>query len=45
MIDRTAADLLAALTRGDLTSEAVTAAFLQAIREREPESPSVPARR
>ncbi|HKI31855.1 MAG TPA: Asp-tRNA(Asn)/Glu-tRNA(Gln) amidotransferase subunit GatA [Gemmataceae bacterium] len=36
MIDRTAADLLAALTRGDLTSEAVTTAFLQAIRQREP---------
>ncbi len=29
-------DLLPALTRGDLTSEAVTADFLRAIREREP---------
>src|SRR5436309_3333530 len=29
-------DLLAALTRGELTSEAVTAASLRAIRERDP---------
>jgi aspartyl-tRNA(Asn)/glutamyl-tRNA(Gln) amidotransferase subunit A len=29
-------DLLTALTRGDLTSEAVTADFLRAVREREP---------
>src|SRR5262245_2361102 len=36
MIDRTAADLLAALSRGDVTSEALTAAFLPAIRERDP---------
>src|SRR6516164_7924204 len=36
MIDRTAADLLAALSRGELTAEAVTTAFLQAIRQRDP---------
>src|SRR5262245_21314818 len=36
MTDHPAAALLAALTRGDLTSEAVTAAYLQAIRQREP---------
>jgi aspartyl-tRNA(Asn)/glutamyl-tRNA(Gln) amidotransferase subunit A len=36
MTDHPAADLLAALARGDLTSEAVTAAYLQAIRQREP---------
>jgi len=36
MITRTATDLLAALTRGDVTSETMTAAFLQAICEREP---------
>jgi aspartyl-tRNA(Asn)/glutamyl-tRNA(Gln) amidotransferase subunit A len=36
MIDRTAAELLAALRRGDTTSEALTEAFLQAIRLREP---------
>jgi aspartyl-tRNA(Asn)/glutamyl-tRNA(Gln) amidotransferase subunit A len=36
MTDHAAADLLAALTRGDLTSEAVTTAYLQAIRQREP---------
>jgi aspartyl-tRNA(Asn)/glutamyl-tRNA(Gln) amidotransferase subunit A len=35
MIQRTA-DLHAALTSGDLTSEAVTTAFLQAIRQRDP---------
>src|SRR5271165_6720890 len=36
MIEQSATDLLAALTRGDLTSEAVTTAFLQTIRERDP---------
>jgi aspartyl-tRNA(Asn)/glutamyl-tRNA(Gln) amidotransferase subunit A len=36
MIDQSASDLLAALGRGDVTSEAVTTAFLQAIRQREP---------
>ena len=36
MTDRTAADLLAALRRGDVTSEALTGAFLRAIYEREP---------
>src|SRR5688572_29245955 len=35
MIDRTAAELLAALARGDTTSEALTEAFLQAVRERD----------
>jgi aspartyl-tRNA(Asn)/glutamyl-tRNA(Gln) amidotransferase subunit A len=33
MTDRTAADLLAALARGDTTSEALTAAFLDAVRQ------------
>jgi aspartyl-tRNA(Asn)/glutamyl-tRNA(Gln) amidotransferase subunit A len=36
MIDQSATDLLGALARGDLTSEAVTSAFLRVIREREP---------
>jgi aspartyl-tRNA(Asn)/glutamyl-tRNA(Gln) amidotransferase subunit A len=36
MINYSASELLAGLTKGDLTSEAVTAAFLRAIREREP---------
>jgi aspartyl-tRNA(Asn)/glutamyl-tRNA(Gln) amidotransferase subunit A len=36
MTDQSAADLLAALTRGDLTSEAVTADYLRTIRKREP---------
>src|SRR5437588_9228561 len=36
MIDQATADLLTALTRGEVTSEAVTASFLQAIRERDP---------
>jgi aspartyl-tRNA(Asn)/glutamyl-tRNA(Gln) amidotransferase subunit A len=33
VIDRTAAELLPALTRGDVTSEALTGAYLQAIRQ------------
>ncbi len=37
MIERTAVDLLALLTRGEITSEALTGAFLQAIRQREPQ--------
>jgi aspartyl-tRNA(Asn)/glutamyl-tRNA(Gln) amidotransferase subunit A len=36
MITQPASDLLAALAQGDVTSEAVTTAFLQAIRQREP---------
>ncbi len=36
MVDQAAADLLAALARGDLTSEAVTSAYLEAIRARDP---------
>jgi aspartyl-tRNA(Asn)/glutamyl-tRNA(Gln) amidotransferase subunit A len=36
MIDRTAADLLAELHQGALTSEALASAYLSAIREREP---------
>ena len=37
MIDRTATDLLAALARGDLTAESLTDAYLQAIRQRDPD--------
>ena len=36
MIERTAAELLDLLSRGEVTSEAVTAAFLEAIRQRDP---------
>ncbi len=36
MIERTAGELLALLSRGDVTSEALTGQFLEAIREREP---------
>src|SRR4051812_17748638 len=36
MIDQTAATLLASLSRGDVTAEAVTRAFLDAIRRRDP---------
>jgi aspartyl-tRNA(Asn)/glutamyl-tRNA(Gln) amidotransferase subunit A len=36
MTNLSASDLLPSLARGEFTSEAVTAAFLQAIREREP---------
>ena len=36
MIERSAAALLQLLSRGDTTAEALTAAFLQAIRERDP---------
>jgi aspartyl-tRNA(Asn)/glutamyl-tRNA(Gln) amidotransferase subunit A len=36
MIDRTATQLLAALEKGETTAEALTGAFLQAIRQREP---------
>jgi aspartyl-tRNA(Asn)/glutamyl-tRNA(Gln) amidotransferase subunit A len=36
MIERNAADLLAALVRGELTSEALTGQYLRAIDEREP---------
>jgi aspartyl-tRNA(Asn)/glutamyl-tRNA(Gln) amidotransferase subunit A len=36
MIERTATDLLDALAKGEVTSEELTAAYLQAIREREP---------
>ncbi len=36
MIERTAVEILHALDKGDATSEAVTAAFLDAIRKREP---------
>jgi aspartyl-tRNA(Asn)/glutamyl-tRNA(Gln) amidotransferase subunit A len=36
MIQQSATDLLAALNRGDTTSEALTGAFLQSIRERDP---------
>ena len=35
MIDRTAAEHLAALNRGDLSSENLTKAYLEAIRQRE----------
>jgi aspartyl-tRNA(Asn)/glutamyl-tRNA(Gln) amidotransferase subunit A len=35
MIERTATELLGLLSRGETTSEALTAAFLQAIRERD----------
>jgi aspartyl-tRNA(Asn)/glutamyl-tRNA(Gln) amidotransferase subunit A len=36
MIERTAAELIGLLSRGDSTFEALTAAFLEAIRQREP---------
>src|SRR5919201_1048116 len=36
MIERTATDLLASLARGEITSEALTGRFLDAIRRREP---------
>jgi len=36
LIERTAVELLHLLARGDITSEALTTAFLQAIRQREP---------
>ena len=36
MIDRTATEHLAALNRGDLTAEILTAAYLEAIRQRDP---------
>ncbi len=36
MSDRTATELLAALSRGDLTSEALCTQFLQTVRERDP---------
>lgn len=37
MIERTASELLLLLNRGEITSEALTAAFLQAIRQRDPQ--------
>lgn len=37
MIERTATELLALLARGEITSEALTQTFLQAIRQREPQ--------
>ncbi len=37
MIERTASELLSLLARGELTSEALTGAFLQAIRQRDPQ--------
>src|SRR4051812_18329856 len=36
MIERTATDLLGLLSRGEVTSEALTAAYLAAVRERDP---------
>src|ERR671935_1189273 len=36
MIERSATDLLASLARGEITSEALTGRFLDAIRRREP---------
>ncbi len=36
LIERTAGELLSLLSRGEITSQALTAAFLQSIREREP---------
>lgn len=36
MIERTAADLLAALSAGEVTAEALAAAFLEAVRQRDP---------
>jgi aspartyl-tRNA(Asn)/glutamyl-tRNA(Gln) amidotransferase subunit A len=36
MIESSAADLLAALARGDVTAESMTGAYLQIIRERDP---------
>jgi aspartyl-tRNA(Asn)/glutamyl-tRNA(Gln) amidotransferase subunit A len=36
MIERTATELLASLAQGEISSEALTGAFLQAIRQREP---------
>src|SRR5262245_41788216 len=36
MIDRTAVELLGALQKGDTSAEALTGAFLQAIRQRDP---------
>jgi aspartyl-tRNA(Asn)/glutamyl-tRNA(Gln) amidotransferase subunit A len=36
MIDNTAAELLAALSKGDVTAESLTGAYLKAIRERDP---------
>jgi len=37
LIERTAVELLHLLARGDITSEALTTAFLQAIRQRDPQ--------
>jgi aspartyl-tRNA(Asn)/glutamyl-tRNA(Gln) amidotransferase subunit A len=37
MIDQTAAALLASMSRGDVTAEAVTRAYLDAIRQRDPQ--------
>src|SRR5437867_2460772 len=37
MIERSATDLLALLSRGEATSEALTGAFLQSIRTRDPQ--------
>jgi aspartyl-tRNA(Asn)/glutamyl-tRNA(Gln) amidotransferase subunit A len=37
MIERSATDLLGLLSRGEVTSEALTAAYLQAIRQRDPQ--------
>jgi aspartyl-tRNA(Asn)/glutamyl-tRNA(Gln) amidotransferase subunit A len=37
LIERTATELISSLTRGELTAEALTAAFLQSIRERDPQ--------
>lgn len=37
MIERTAVELLSLLSQGETTSEAVTGAFLQAIRQRDPQ--------
>ena len=36
MIERTAAELQSALSRREITSEALTGQYLQAIRQREP---------
>ncbi|HVS38103.1 MAG TPA: Asp-tRNA(Asn)/Glu-tRNA(Gln) amidotransferase subunit GatA [Gemmataceae bacterium] len=37
MIERSAADLLAALSRGEVSAESLTGRFLQSIRQREPQ--------
>src|SRR5258708_2069387 len=36
MIERTASELIAALTKGDITSESITQQYLRAIRDRDP---------